>query len=299
MANVSDYLKPFMQTDSGKASTEGLQQFRHFRFIMREEGPALQARHMMASPFSDEGWLGLQPYTFYTYLFQSTHGVPNIWDACQTGKLPAAMMKVSEDIEGFYELSTKYFGLLQKTYARFSDKHVKSLTEVMSLYTEPEKPWPWGTRSMQFWFDGRFKSIHRGQNAQEQLCALRPADFLQINQFYLVRPPDGDAKPFWLGKLTSIDPDKDHVWLQYLEQKDEEDPITGIYTPEGGNWVRNNTHETTRCIATALHDKMKIAKSSRYAEEYKIYVNDQYKAVFWKKYFQDPGSKPEDDEIPL
>ena len=66
MANMKDYLEPYMQAETGKPSTEGITQFRHFRFIMREEGPALQARHMMASSFSDEGWLGLKPYTFYT-----------------------------------------------------------------------------------------------------------------------------------------------------------------------------------------------------------------------------------------
>ena len=98
-----------------------------------------------------------------------------------------------------------------------------------------------------------------------------------------------------------IDPDGNHVWLQYFDQADNADPFKDDYLPEGGFWVRNN-EGGTQVIATALHDSIKMTKSLGHTQNkptQRVSKHDLYKAQFWAVHFRGKESAPEGDERPF
>ena len=305
IANYSTWVHPFLATENGTPSTALLTQFRHFRFVNRKEGPAVQARMRMASPMDEDGWRGLQELTNQTYLFPSSQGIPDVWSAFQKGELPTALVRPSPDTAGFPELLKTHLPLLVQTYAKFTSDHVRSLEKLIAMYTAPPAKWPWSADEMQFWFDGRHRiAASSGTTGLQKLQSLRAAGFLVIGDFYIVQPPTprtSDTKPFWLGRLLRVDPDHNNVWMQWLEQDEELNPLTDYWEPIERAWLRNNDDTGVRCSITALHESVRLKPARRVqgSTKMKIYHDDLPKASYWANSFNNPDNAGEEDECPL
>ena len=304
VANFSNWVQPYMAEENGDPSTKEVTRYRHFRFVNRKEGPAVQARFQMASDMAEDGWTGLRAHHNHTFVFPSARGIPDLWLDFQRDALPRAQVRESADTSGFDELRTKHLPLLQQTYPNFTADHIRSLEVLMDLYTAPPAKWSWSSDETQFWFDGRHKGMSSGQTGLQKLRNCRAGGFLELGLFYIVdppAPPREDTKPFWLGRLLRIDPDETHAWMQWMEQDNEDNPITGDYAPFEKAWLRNNDGSGVKTLVTALHECVGMAHTRRGTKNtiMKICVKDQPKAKYWAERFTGKSSRAEEDELPL
>ena len=302
IANVSDWIEPYMATENGDPSTKEVCRYRHFRFVNKPEGPAVQARFKMASDMTEDGWTGLQSYTNHTFLFPSARGIPDLWLDFQGGALPCAKLRLSADTKGFPEMRTKHLPLLQKTYPSFTNDHIRSLEMIMALYVGPPAAWPWTEDEMQFWFDGRHKSISSGQTGLQKMRTMRAGGFLELNKFYIIdppAPPRKDSKPFWIGRLLRIDTDETHAWVQWMEQSNDDHPIDDPWETKEKLWFRTNDNSGIRTLITSLHENIGMIHSTRNKKstQMKICIREHKKAKYWAERFTGQGSRAEPDEM--
>ena len=300
--NISDFLQPFMAQANRKPSTDGIVRFRHFRFIMHDGKPAVQARETMAGDFDKDGWRGLRERTNLTYLFPSGRGVPDLSDALKRGELPRAQkreMSATMD-KRLTELKSKHFKALQETFNQFTDGHVENLESLIKAYYAPACQNPWTDARIMWWFKrGHVSAIE--DSATSKTDRTRAFGFLEVGQFYIARPPDpprDDTKPFWVGKLLSIDTVNDRVGVQWLDQAEDLNPVTDAWGVD--TWVRAGSNDVVFAATTCLYDRVRLT-IHRQQKSGHIYKDDAYLAKYWAETWDSTfmACDPHADEMPL
>ena len=188
LANISEYLHPYTANFA-----KNCMKYRHIRFKRSSSDGKVWmqvAESMSSAATKDDEWRGLAPRSTHTIPFNTSFGIPNLWNDYIQNNIPAS--KSREFNEEEHNKIVTGCEDMHKFFDKFSNKSLDDCMGILQLYKDPPRPFPWSREEM--------KSLYMkgpGSGLGEDVVALQQAKGLpvgKVGEIYLCRPAEEKKK---------------------------------------------------------------------------------------------------------
>jgi hypothetical protein len=240
VANISEWIKPSL------GDMKGIKEFRHFKIVRMNSNDGVPEVRMMVrnSPGSldpMDKWRGPQPLCAHVEIFPK--GVPDLLADADADRVPACQRSAAcKDAKAFaLMLENVNKGLLSlfNHLPRFTQAHFdscKSLVDLVSTPIDVPIPFAWSRADIRALMNAR--SVEDFEVEHPSAAAEVSTTYHNTNDFLLLRPADGDTKPFYIAQIVKkvfLAGNRPGVHLRnYVHDEgyiEDLSPITGCYEP--------------------------------------------------------------------
>jgi hypothetical protein len=240
VANISEWIKPHL------GDMSGMKNYKHFK-IMRitptdgESQICMMVRDSPGSLDPMDKWRGPRELCAHVNVFPK--GVPNLLEDAAAESIPPCQRSAAcQDTAAFAMMLANVNTGLDKLFAhlpRFTRAHYdscKALAEIVATPIDVPIPFAWAAEDIRALMNYRDED----ELENEPLAAHVAVPTMQhnIDDFVMLRPADGDTKPFFLAKIVrkvTLDDGSPAVHLRYYVHDEgytpDPSPVTGCFEP--------------------------------------------------------------------
>ena len=298
VANISDWMKKKI----GKVS--GLMGFRHFKIIRviredREPEIRWMCRDSPGSVDLTDTWRGPVELSSHVDLFPK--GAPDLLADAQAGIMPPCKRSTAnQSAASFSEMLVKVRAGLEslRLYLNgFTEEHFDSCTAMADMVGTPLDvpiPFNWDLQDIANLTEYRKVDVHAPVEVEN--VAVEAAFSHRTGDFLLLRPAEGEPKPFYIAKIVTkltLPDGRMAVRLCYYEHEHDHavdrDVYTGCYEPSTSHFKKPvQTLPQLTIWGSAIQAKVTMrAPRSGYGGGYRLQITDQgLKTVkYWVRMF--------------
>jgi hypothetical protein len=311
VANISDWIGPSL------GDVTGLTDYRHFKIVRsaREDGSTEVWWMCRSSPGStdpQDQWRGAQPLTTHVSLFPK--GAPDLLATAIAGRMPPCKRSTFNlDATAFALMLVKvHAGLedLRKVLPRFTARNYdscKALAEMVATPVDVPIPFNWHVEDIRALTEYRSREIalQAIQGAVEN--NPEPAWPHKVGQYVLLRPCEGELKPFYVAmikdKVTTEDGRAAVRLCYYAHEEDnaeDTDVFTGSYEPHLNHFKKPKNELPLLAVhGSEIQTIIPMVKArARMGGGYRIQIADRGLKIakYWVSRFESSGASDVEED---